>query len=266
MKALIIYGGNRGTTAAIAEAIAGGLNEAGAEASAIRIDSLGVTPARIAAADLLGIGSPVYFLREPVYLTRFISELPPLQGKKAFVYCTTGMDRVGETLVRMCDELRGRGAEVVGAEFYRSAMSYLPHRVRGLGNGEGLPGELELNAAEDFGRKLAAEADHAPVEFAPVPWLARQKARLLANRRLRGAFFPSVRLDPSICTGYGSCISRCKFDALVRDEEVEDAIPIISQACEQCMECIDSCPKSAIVSSSRLKEWISTLSYRLGVH
>jgi flavodoxin len=142
MKALITYGTGRGTTAQIAEAITAGMKEAGVDATAVSIEYAAMAPARVAATDILGIGSPVHFYREARYMTNFLSTLPRLEGKKAFIFCTCGMDRSGETLNRLHAGLVEHGASVVGAESFRSAMSYYPLRKRGLGNGDDLPGAV----------------------------------------------------------------------------------------------------------------------------
>ena len=263
MDAVIVYGSSRGSTEKVGEAIAEGMEAAGASAAALGFDLLSMAPGRIDKADVIGIGSPTYFLREPEYITSYVSQLPSLAGKSVFVFSTCGMDRVGETLHRLQRLAEERGGTVVGAEWFRSAMSYYPHRKRGLGNPEHLPDEGVLDAARAFGKRMV-DPDLTPITLEPPSGSTRFKAGLLANRRFRRAVFPRVRLVRTACTGYGSCISRCPFQALEREDE--EAIPDLTDRCIQCLECIDSCPRAAIVADSALREWISTLSYRLGLH
>ena len=71
-------------------------------------------------------------------------------------------------------------------------------------------------------------------------------------------------MEPSLCTGYGSCISRCPFNGLDR-KDGEDR-PFVTDDCIQCLQCIDFCPRSAIVIDSPVKEWLSALSYRVRIH
>jgi ferredoxin len=240
------------------------MTEAGLSTSAIRFDLLSLTPRRLDAVDVVGIGSPVYFLREPAYVTDAISQLPSLEGKRGFVFCTCGMDRVGETLHRLRGHLAERGAVVVGARWFRSAMSYFPYRRRGFGNPSHLPDEEQFKAAHEFGLHMARAFELDPVELEPITRATRWKARLLASDALRKQVFPGVQLDHAACTGYGSCLSRCPFEALNRHEGEE--IPFVTRSCTQCLECIESCPRAAIVPDSGAKEWISTLGYRLGIH
>ena len=265
LRALIVYGSSSGTTQKIAEAIIEGLTEQGAEASAISFDRLALAPDRVGKADLIGVGSPTYFLRPPGYMIDFLNELPSLAGKRAFVFCTAGMDRPGETLERLHAGLEARGAKGVGARWFRASMSYWPHRKRGLGNPAGLPDEEQLARARAWGEHLAQALQLPDWVPAPVSRATRWKARLIGNAKLRRAFFPGVELHVPPCTGYGQCLSRCPFEALVRVADAE--IPIFDAGrCAQCLECVSSCPRGAITSDSRVKEWISTLSYRLGVH
>lgn len=262
MNGVIAYGTGRGTTAKIAEAIAEGMNTTGVHAVAIGIEYL--TPARVAGAGILGVGSPVHFYREARYVTNFLSTLPRLDGKKAFVFCACGMNRPGETLNRLYRMLVERGALVVGADSFRSAMSYYPLRKRGLGNGDHLPNESVLEAARQFGERMARQEEQRLIDTPVVSTPTVLKARLLANMRFRRLFFPGVRLDVTKCTGYGQCMSRCLLNGLARRDG--ESIPYISASCVRCLECIAWCPRGAIETDSRVKEWASTLSTRLGIH
>ena len=264
MNAVIAYGTGRGTTAQIAEAISEGMNNAGVKATAISIEYLALMPARITAADIVGIGSPVHFYRETRYIKNFISALPKLEGKRAFVFCTHGMDRVGETLHRLYRAMVERGACVVGVEAFRSAMSYHPLRKRGLGNGDNLPDVSVLEAARRFGERVAGTETSEPLVAPRISTLTKLKGRLLANTSFRKLVFPGVRLDVTKCTGYGQCMSRCLVTGLARKDG--EVIPYVTESCVRCLECIAWCPREAIEADSRVKEWLSTLSSRLGIH
>lgn len=262
VNAVIAFGTGRGTTAKIAGEIAEGMKAGEVNATAVNIEYL--TAARVAGADIVGVGSPVHYYREARYLTNFLSSLPRLEGKRAFVFCTCGMDRPGETLHRLHRALAERGASVVGAESFRSAMSYFLLRARTLGNGDDLPGDRELAAARRFGAGMARAPELNPIEPPAISTLTALKARLLANMTFRKLIFPGPRLNASVCTGYGSCLSRCLISGL--DRKDGESVPYVTDACVHCLECIAWCPRAAIEPDSRVKTWTATLSYRLGIH
>jgi len=264
LSAVVAYGSTQGKTGELADAIAEGLNGAGVRASAIRFDRLSLMPNRARAVDILGVGSPVYYLREPAYMQKFIADLPPLDGKKVFVFCTTGMNRVGETLFRLRQALNERGADVVGAASFSAAMAYPPYRQRGLGNPEALPDAAVLAEAKRFGARMAQAPKLQSITLPEPSFATRFKAKILADLKIRKMLLPGVRLNTDVCTGYGSCISRCYFNALQREDEGD--VPVLTDACIQCLQCIASCPRGAIEVDMRVKESLSTLMYRLGIH
>ena len=220
---------------------------------------------RIVSAEILGIGVPVYFLREPSFVSRFIKELPPLDGRKGFIFCCTGMNRAGESLQRLQKALVDRGLSVVGAECFPTAMNYPPYRSQGLGNSEELPDDAVLGTARAYGVRMARAPELGPVTVPRVGIVTRFKARLLAHEGFRRTFLPGVRVNAELCTGYGSCISRCPLEALDRDDE-EDTVPTVGDECIHCLLCIDTCPKAAIEIDSKLKVKLCALLYRIGIH
>jgi ferredoxin/flavodoxin len=262
---LVTYGSAQGTTARIAEVIIEGMNNAGASASAVRIDLLSMMPDRVLTADILGIGFPVYFLREPRYIDELISSFPSLDGKKAFIFCTCGLNNPGETFHRTAELLSQRGANVIGAEYFPSVMSYLPYRKRGYGNKENLPDDDVFVAAHRFGEQIVNGS--TSISLQPETLATQLQARLLANKTVRKLFLPGIRINDDLCTGYGQCMTRCPFLGLARhDEEDEEEIPFLTDNCIQCLQCIDWCPKSAIEIDSRSKDMLSMLLYHLKLH
>lgn len=86
----------------------------------------------------------------------------------------------------------------------------------------------------------------------------------LDSMKLRKLVFPSVRLNTKACTGYGSCVSRCLLSGIERKEG--ETLPFFTESCVHCLECVSWRPRGAFEIDSKVKEWISTLSYRLGIH
>ena len=53
----------------------------------------------------------------------------------------------------------------------------------------------------------------------------------------------AVKIDKEKCTGCGSCIETCSFDAMTINDGVAFADP---ELCVECGACIDACPNDAI--------------------
>ena len=119
MNASIVFDSRAGTTRAAASAMARVLEH---EGHRCRLWSVAdADPARVAAADLICVGSGTQGLF-PVHATpasmRFIDRLGDLRGKKAVVFCTYKI-ATGSLLPRMAAALESRGAEVVGRFRFR---------------------------------------------------------------------------------------------------------------------------------------------------
>lgn len=52
----------------------------------------------------------------------------------------------------------------------------------------------------------------------------------------------ALLIDKTLCTGCGSCVDACPFEAL----ELVDNIAVVGDACTLCGTCVDECPESAI--------------------
>lgn len=55
-----------------------------------------------------------------------------------------------------------------------------------------------------------------------------------------------AELDTEDCLGCGSCVSVCRYDAVVPDEQNKDVFAIDPIACDGCAACVYACPQNAI--------------------
>lgn len=112
MKTRIIYFFQTGNSLKIGQEIAKGIEDRGN--SCELVDLTKTDPATQKEWDLLGIGCPVYYYKEPFNVSEFMDKLPPGEGRYAFVYITHG-SVPGTTLESMWSRLAARGYLVLGA-------------------------------------------------------------------------------------------------------------------------------------------------------
>ena len=97
-RMLIIYHSQQfGNTKALAEAIAEGLRQAGAEVELINTNEQRVTPDKFLAADAVGLGTPDYFSYPAGTIKTFFDDLylwdqagKPVKGKPAVLFFSHG--------------------------------------------------------------------------------------------------------------------------------------------------------------------------------
>ncbi len=54
-----------------------------------------------------------------------------------------------------------------------------------------------------------------------------------------------IQLNQKLCVDCGWCLSYCRFSALILDNE--DKFNIIPENCCGCGECIEGCPRNALL-------------------
>lgn len=102
--------------------------------------------------DLVGFGSGIYFGKFHKRLLDFVRNLPPLGGKKAFVFSTSGLGR--ESYNRPLEELlTRRGFVVLGSFACRGFDTFGPLKLFG-GINRGRPGKKDLENAVRFAREI----------------------------------------------------------------------------------------------------------------
>ncbi len=108
--------------------------------------------------DLIGFGSGVYFSRLHRSIGEFVDEMPVMEGGKAFLFFTHGLDhlywaRLGRQPVS--EKLEEKGFEIVGEFGCKGFQSNMPFRLIG-GINKGRPNEDDLEEARVFATELLA--------------------------------------------------------------------------------------------------------------
>ncbi|MER6047205.1 flavodoxin family protein [Streptomyces sp. NPDC001793] len=113
--------------------------------------------AELAACDLVGFGSGIFLQKFHPNLSEFVRSLPKGEGRRAFVFATSGLPELPfrpftRPLVR---SLRQKGFEVDDTFSCRARDTWFPFKlVGGINNGR--PGATDLAAARTFAEGLRA--------------------------------------------------------------------------------------------------------------
>ena len=150
MSALVICASkHHGNTRKVADRIGGVLGAPVLAPSEVTAD-------QIDAADLVGLGSGVYWMSFDPALVRLVRGLAAKPRGTAFVYATSGLP---ETPLRrytrsLADQLASAGFRVAPEVFHCRGLDTMgPFALVG-GMNKGRPAATDLAAAEDFARRL----------------------------------------------------------------------------------------------------------------
>ncbi len=243
MKTLIISFSQTGNTRKVADCIQEGISEI--SPSCEIADLSDVDKDKLAEYDLVGLGCPVFYLREPFNVREFMEELTGLKGKSWFIFCSHG-SAMGETLLSMAECLEHQGIVVIGSHhtYADATLPFYPYPNYVTGH----PDEQELQEARDFGKKIAecaklvAGGDTSQI-VKPAPltddWVPDDVA-LYSREFLSQIFCLSINKDT--CAECGECVAACPVNGI----DVEANSYRIQDPCIYCFHCANICPTCSI--------------------
>ena len=196
--------------------------------------------------DLIGLGCPVYYYKEPFHVRRFIENLPDLERQQWFVFCSHG-SVMGTTLVSMAAALKEKGANVIGSHhtYADGTLPFYPYPTVTTGH----PDEKGLAEAVEFGIKIAncsvsVSVGDCQCITEPLPatedW-AVEEADLLSIDFL-SQVMPALSINSELCTRCGTCEDQCPVNGINIDAEPS----VIQSPCIYCYHCVNVCPVCAI--------------------
>ena len=245
MKVIIVCFSQTGNTEKIANRIRKGILDSGHQCDISFIKN--TDQSKLKHYDLMGIGTPTFYYREPVNVKQFIQEMDAVKGRHCFLFCTHG-SVIGNTFYYMQEGLTEKGYVVINA-FDTYADSFLPFYPEPM-HTAGHPDEIELAEAVRFGEGICqlsvmiqeGKADPMP-EYRPVEdtWWARD-SKIFVPAHLREVF-PKFTIDMNKCTGCSLCQDNCPVDAI----DIDATPPQIQkEGCIYCLYCEKVCPEGAI--------------------
>lgn len=244
MKALIICFSQTGNTRKVAECIQQGINEIADSCELISLFDVNVES--LSRYDLIGLGFPVFYYKEPFNISDFIENLPIMKDKQWFVFCSHG-SVLGVTLASATERLDKKGITVIGSHhtYSDATLPFYPYPTVTTGH----PDDQDLKEAFEFGKSIAAcslavaKGDTGCIQKpAPVAveWASEQAAAL--TREFMDKAFPRLSINAETCIQCGDCMDACPVDGI----EIEADPPRIQDPCIYCWNCAKICPTCSI--------------------
>ena len=243
MKALIIYFSQSGFTRKVAEHIHKGIGSVAQTCDLM--DLTEVNSEAVGDYDLVGLGCPVFYLRDPHNVHVFIKELPELKDKQWFVFCTHG-SIMGNTLTLMAKALKQKGILVVGYHdtYSDGTIPFYPYPTLTTGH----PDQQEYEEARAFGEdvsKLSKRIANGEPNLIPEP--ATEDPRWTELIEMYSPDFlakhmPNMQINVEKCINCKKCEENCPVAGI----DVEASPPRIQKPCIYCWYCTKTCPTGAI--------------------
>jgi len=244
MRTLMICFSQTGNTRKVAEQIQQGINEVADTCELIGLDE--ADSESLDKYDLVGIGFPVFYYKEPFHISDFIDSLPIMKDKRWFVFCSHG-SVLGMTLISMTERLEKKGITVIGSHhtYADASLPFYPYPTVTTGH----PDDQDLQEARDFGTAIAqcsiavASGDTSCIKRpAPVTedWVPEQSA--LLTQEFMDKAFPRLSVNTETCTQCGECQDACPVNGI----DIEAEPPNIQDPCIYCWNCAKICPTCSI--------------------
>ena len=257
MKSIVIYFSITGNTRKIAEAIHKGIKSIGEDCDIARLKDID-TP-DLQGYDLVGLGSPVMWLKEFENVTAFIEHtMRGVEGKHAFAFCTHGA-LPAQYFSRVIPAMKQRGMAVIGWNDWYGGV-YFPCVPKPYFT-DGHPDAIDLQEAEAFGREMVersrrihqGETHLIPVLlqgkeyddfYDPILMNSPEETRKLKQKRFGNALSVGFTINKERCN-YPKCtlcMDNCPMNAI--DLSVDP--PLFNRNCGMCWMCEMACPRGAI--------------------
>ena len=240
----LVYFSPTGTTKAVAQGIASGINPRFIETFDVTLPGARKLPLLTAETDLLVIAVPVYMGRVPDLLNGWLNDI---QARKTPAVCVVvyGNRAYENALLELKDIIMNRGGiPIAGAAFIgEHSFSDCETQVA-----IGRPNEEDLNHAEGFGKKirekLKSTSEISEKNVVNVPGAYPYEG----ITKLWDVDFIEVSNQCSQC---GVCSEVCPMGAV----DPDNSTMIDKEKCITCCACIKNCPQNArSIKSGPVKE------------
>ena len=259
MKTLIICFSQTGNTKKVAEYIQEGISQISPYCEIVGLSELDKD--KLGEYDLVGLGCPTFYYREPFNVREFMESLTGLDGKSWFVFCSHG-SVLGETLNSMTQCLEEQGIVVIGSHhtYADGTLPFYPYPTVTTGH----PDERDLQEARAFGVKIAecaqAVADGNTDQISkPAPltddFVTEEIAML--SREFMDQVFQILSVNEDTCSECGDCMEACPVDGI----DIEASPRRIQNPCIYCWNCAKICPTCSIEADWTMLDQMAPANY-----
>lgn len=244
MKALVVYFSQTGNTEQVARAIGRGLEAAGCDPVDVR-RLRDTAPGDWLSYDLVGLGTPVFYYKEPANVREWVRALEPRAAPAPMLTFNTNGGNPTNTFRRLQKQLAGKGGRVL-ASFECPGYDTYPIYFKSFRQW-GHPDAADLARAEAFSRQAAGGAERFlaghPVPEAAYRFVGGKPFRLsiICRRPILNTFFPKLHLAEDLCTRCGACARACPTENIRLAPG-----PTFADRCIHCYLCERICPQNAI--------------------
>ncbi|NIM93586.1 MAG: hypothetical protein GTO18_07730 [Anaerolineales bacterium] len=196
--------------------------------------------------DVFGIGSPCFSSKAPTPVKKFLSDLPCMENKRAFIFATCG-GAPGRLLHDLGSPLQEKGATVLGKFLCRGEVHHPAPVLHGRFPGR--PDERDFRRARRFIHGLvndelncldASMSDSEDSRIIPEFGFYDLVARISTDSVLR-RFLPEPQIDHALCDCCGWCADACSMLNISMNP-----YPEIGFKCIRCYRCSTGCPQDAM--------------------
>ena len=201
--------------------------------------------------DLIGIGAPVFYYKEPFHVTDFLEALPELNRQHWFVFCTHG-NVIGNFFPSVAGRLQKKGATVIGFHncYANITVPFYPKPSYTSGH----PDALDLEQARQFGRDMVNASRNIrkngqlqlpePLPVSSDEWI-RDSHRI--TKEMLSEMMPRLTWDADTCAQCGDCEAQCPVQGI----DLSSNPPRLQTPCIYCWRCVNICPTQSISADWR---------------
>lgn len=253
MRACVVYFSQTGNTRQVAEAMQEALAATAGFCAIYRLEE--TDPAELGRYDLIGLGCPAFYFREPLNVRRFLFDIPDQRtdfGPKPFFLFVTHGGTPGDVFSRVQRLASARGLATIGSFGCLGVDTFPPYADRRPLIAQGHPDSGDLQKAGLFAADMARRAAQfhqsraLPRPAVPGSIATRFASGLFSGRGLRFmeryGLLPHKKVSADLCVRCGLCVQACP-QGIIRME----GLPAISdKGCIYCYHCHRTCPQAAI--------------------